>query len=67
VDAPAGPYFLISCLAAVSNTAAFIIFGEALVHGKGRTILVAFSLIVALVAATHFLRRHYGRRKLAVA
>jgi uncharacterized membrane protein YdjX (TVP38/TMEM64 family) len=67
VDAPAGPYFLISCLTAVSNTAAFIVFGEALVHGKGRTILVAFSLIVALVAATHFLRRHYGRRKLAVA
>jgi uncharacterized membrane protein YdjX (TVP38/TMEM64 family) len=63
VDAPVGRYFLVSILCAVPGNAAFIIFGEALLHGKGYTVLVALGLLVALAAATQLLRRHYGRRK----
>jgi len=63
-EVPAGRYFLISCLAALPQTAACIVFGDALRHGKSRMILVAVCLIVALVAATHFLRRHYGQKKM---
>ena len=63
-EVPAGRYFLISCLAALPQTAACIIFGDALRHGKSRMILIAVCLIVALVAATHFLRRHYGQKKM---
>jgi uncharacterized membrane protein YdjX (TVP38/TMEM64 family) len=67
VNAPFARYFLISCLTIIPNNAAFIIFGDALLHGKGRAIATGLCLIIALVAATHFLRRHYGRRKLAAA
>jgi len=63
VDAPVGQYFLVSCLCAIPGNAAYIIFGEALLHGRGGTVLLAFSLIVALAAATQLLRRHYGNKK----
>ncbi len=63
VDAPVGKYFLISCLCGVPGNAAYIIFGEALLHGRGGAVLVAFSLIIAVAAATQLLRRHYGKKK----
>jgi uncharacterized membrane protein YdjX (TVP38/TMEM64 family) len=63
VDAPVGKYFLISCLCAIPGNAAYIIFGEALLQGRGGTVLLALSLIVALAAATQLLRRHYGKKK----
>jgi len=63
VDAPVGQYFLVSCICAIPGNAAYIIFGEAILHGRGGTVLLAFSLIVALAAATQLLRRHYGNKK----
>jgi uncharacterized membrane protein YdjX (TVP38/TMEM64 family) len=62
-DAPVGCYFLLSCLFVWPNNAAFTVFGDALLHGRGEKIVVAVLVIIALVAATHMLRRHYGRRK----
>jgi uncharacterized membrane protein YdjX (TVP38/TMEM64 family) len=61
-DAPPGKYFLISCLAAWVTNAAFIVFGDALVNGKGKLILGAAGVLVALTAATHLVRRHVAGR-----
>jgi uncharacterized membrane protein YdjX (TVP38/TMEM64 family) len=62
-DAPFWRYLFISCATNWTYTAAFIFFGDALLHGRGKLALVAISSIVALVAATHLLRRRYGRKK----
>lgn len=60
---PFGRYLAISCLISWSTNAAFIVFGEALVKGKGSMILMAVSAIVALLAITHMVRRRYAARK----
>jgi uncharacterized membrane protein YdjX (TVP38/TMEM64 family) len=62
-DAPPGRYFLISVLTTLPYTVAFIVFGDALLHGRGYLVILSLSLIVALVAATHIVRRHYAGRK----
>jgi uncharacterized membrane protein YdjX (TVP38/TMEM64 family) len=64
-DVPVVSYLVISCVISWAQTAAFIVFGEALLHGRGRAGLLALSLILALMAAAHLARRHYGRKKLA--
>jgi uncharacterized membrane protein YdjX (TVP38/TMEM64 family) len=61
-NAPVGPYLAISCVICFAQTTAFILFGDALLHGRGRAGLLALSLILALSAATHLIRRHYGRK-----
>lgn len=61
-NAPVGPYLAISCAVTFAQTTAFILFGDALLHGRGRAGLLALSLVLALSAATHLLRRHYGRK-----
>ncbi len=62
---PAGRYFGLSYLICWPNTAAFLWFGEALLQGKGKTVLLALMAIVALSAGTHLVRRHYAGRKAA--
>jgi uncharacterized membrane protein YdjX (TVP38/TMEM64 family) len=61
-NAPVGPYLAISCAITFAQTAAFMLFGDALLHGRGRAGVLALSLLLALSAATHLLRRHYGRK-----
>ncbi len=61
-DAPIGKYFAISCAAAWANNTALIVFGDALLNGKGKLILIAVGLLVALAAAAHLARRHYAGR-----
>ena len=46
-----------------SMTVALILFGDALLRGKGKVALIALSLFLALTAATHLLRKHYGKKK----
>ena len=59
---PFGRYILISCLASWSYCTAFVLFGEALLHGKGKVAMIAGGLLVAATAVTHLVRRHYGRK-----
>jgi uncharacterized membrane protein YdjX (TVP38/TMEM64 family) len=59
---PFGRYLLISCLVAWPANVAFIVFGDALLHGKGATVGLSLLLLVALVAAIHLVRRHYRAR-----
>ncbi len=66
-DAPFGRYMLISCAAQWSLNAAFILFGSALSQGKGQLALYAVMLFVALSVGTHFVRKHYGKKKAAAA
>lgn len=62
-SAPFGPYLAISCAVIWSYTVAFILFGDALLHGKGKIVLLAVSVVVALMAAAHLVRRHYSGKK----
>ena len=56
-------YFLISCLISLPLNAAVIVFSEAVVKGKGRTIMSAGMLVLAIVAATHLVRKHYAKKQ----
>lgn len=58
-------YALISCAIQWAFNAAFILFGDALLHGKGKLAIVGFSALLALTAGTHLVRKHYERRKKA--
>ena len=60
---PFGKYLLVSCLVTWPANIAFIFFGDALLHGKGKLALLAFSLLLALMAATQLLRKHYGKKR----
>jgi uncharacterized membrane protein YdjX (TVP38/TMEM64 family) len=62
-EVPFGKFFLLSFLLATPQNAAFVLFGDALLHGKGKMLLYAGGAIVAMVSGTHLLRRHYGRKK----
>jgi uncharacterized membrane protein YdjX (TVP38/TMEM64 family) len=62
---PFGKYLLISCAVQWPFNTAFIIFGDALLHGKGKVAIIGIGALLALTAGTHLVRRHYGRRKKA--
>lgn len=61
--APFIKYMVVSCLISGTMNVAFIAFGDALLHGKGKVGLIVFIVIVGLVALTHLLRRHYGKKQ----
>lgn len=61
-EVPFGKYVAISCAIAWPLNFAFILFGDALLHGKGKVALISLSLLLALSAATHLVRKHYGRK-----
>lgn len=63
--APFGQYLLISCAVQWSFNTAFILFGDALLHGKGKLAMIGLGVLLALTAGTHLVRRHYERRKKA--
>lgn len=60
---PFWTYFLISWAVVCLYTTAFIVFGDALVKGKGNVALVGASLIVALVLGVRFVRQRMQAKK----
>lgn len=60
---PFGRYLLVSFIAQLFYTPAFILFGDAVLHGKGKMALLAVSVLVVAVVATHWVRKHYRRKK----
>lgn len=62
-EVPFGQYLLVSFLIQGPLNAAFILFGDALLHGKGKVALIALSIILALMAATQLVRKHYGKKR----
>lgn len=60
-------YLIVSVLVSGLYGTAFVVFGEALLAGKGRMVLLGFGGIAALTVGTHLLRRHFGKKKAAAA
>ena len=58
-----GRYLLISILLQGPLNAAFVVFGDALLHGQGKMVFYGFSAIVVLLVGTHLVRKHYLRKK----
>jgi uncharacterized membrane protein YdjX (TVP38/TMEM64 family) len=59
---PFRTYLLISCPISWIYAASFVLFGDALLHGKGRMVMLAASLLVVAVVATHWARKHYANK-----
>lgn len=64
-DTPALRYFVFSCLFVWPNNTLFIVFGDALLRGKGSLVIGTVGLLLVVAAATHMLRRHYRRKPAA--
>lgn len=64
-NVPFGKYMLVSCVIAWPLNVAFMLFGDALLHGKGKVALISLCLLLALTAATHLVRKHYAGKKTA--
>ena len=62
-EAPFGKFLLWSSVLSLPQMAGFVLFGDALLHGRGGMLLMAALLLVAAMALAHFLRRHYTRNK----
>jgi uncharacterized membrane protein YdjX (TVP38/TMEM64 family) len=56
------PYFWISWTVNILYASGFIVFGEAILHGKGKAAFVGLSVLLALGMIIHLLRRHYGKK-----
>ena len=59
---PFGPYLLVSFIVQGIYTPVFVLFGDALLHGKGKMALIAGSLLVVAIVVTHWARKHYGKK-----
>ncbi len=59
---PFSAYFLTSWVITSLYSCAFVIFGDAIMQGRGRMALMAFMLFTALTVAVQLLRRHYQKR-----
>lgn len=64
---PFGKYVLMSCIIVWPMNAAAVLFGDALMKGKGGLVFLAGSLLLVAAATTHLVRRHYARKTLPVA
>ena len=58
-----GSYFAISSLISWSFAVAYILFGEALIHGKGKVAILAVSLGIVAVISTRLARSYYARKE----
>lgn len=62
-EVPFFTYMWISWIISTVYSAAFIVFGDAILHGKGKMAFIGVSALVALALIVHLLRRHYGKQK----
>ncbi|HET7535736.1 MAG TPA: VTT domain-containing protein [Candidatus Didemnitutus sp.] len=58
-----GTYLWISWVVSIAYASGFIVFGDAILHGKARMAVIGFSAIVAVALIVHFVRRHYGKKR----
>ncbi len=56
-------YFTVSAIIVWPLNTAFLLFGDALIQGKGKTALLSLSVVIALMMALHLIRKNYDRRR----
>ena len=56
-------YLGISWAIAMTYATGLIVFGDAILHGKGRVAFLGFSAVVAVGLIVHLLRKHYGKKR----
>lgn len=56
-------YLWISWVISILYAAGFIVFGDAILHGKGKVAFLGFSALLALGLIVHLLRQHYGKKR----
>jgi uncharacterized membrane protein YdjX (TVP38/TMEM64 family) len=54
-------YLWVSWTIAMAYGVGFVVFGDAIIHGKAGAAITGVSLFIAAVIVTHLLRKHYGR------
>lgn len=64
-NVPFGSNLLVAFIVQLFYTPAFVLFGDALRHGKGKLAMIAVGMLVAAAAGTHLLRKHYAKKKLS--
>ncbi|MDI1319695.1 MAG: VTT domain-containing protein [bacterium] len=57
-----GTYLWISWVISIVYGTGFIIFGDAILHGKGKVAFLGLSMLVAVALGVHLLRKHYGKK-----
>ena len=63
---PFGKYVLVAFIVQAIYTPAFVVFGDALLHGKGKMVMIAMSLLVVAAVATQWVRKRMAKKKAAV-
>jgi len=56
-------YMWISWLISTIYSAAFIVFGDAILHGEGKLALIGLGALAALSLILHLVRRRYGKKR----
>lgn len=56
-------YLVVSLTVSWAYSAAFIVFGDAVVQGEGRRIVLGVSLLIVVVVGVQLVRKHLARRK----
>lgn len=62
-EMPFVKYIVISCVIGCPQNVAFVLFGDALLNGKGKMALLAGSLVAAALVATRLARKRYAKKK----
>lgn len=60
---PVRIYLVVSLAVGWSYALVFILFGDAIMHGRGRMLLGAAGMFIALAVAAHVVRKHLVRKK----
>lgn len=56
-------YLWISWLITFIYSTGFIVFGDAILHGKAKVAFIGLSILLAVGLGVHLLRRHYGKKR----
>lgn len=62
-NVPFGRNLLVAFVVQAVYTPAFVLFGDALMHGKGKLAVIAVGLLVVAAAGTNLLRKHFAKKK----
>jgi uncharacterized membrane protein YdjX (TVP38/TMEM64 family) len=56
-------YLWVSWAVVMPMSVGFVVFGDAILHGKARVAFLGLSALVGISLIVHFIRRHYGKKK----